>query len=44
MSTLRVNNIQNEAGGDLINAKGMANAWVNFNGTGTVNISATVHS
>lgn len=38
MSTLRVNNIQDALGGDLITAKGMARAWVNFNGTGTVAI------
>lgn len=38
MSTLRVNAIQNSTGGDLINARGMAAAWVNFNGTGTVSI------
>lgn len=38
MSTLRVDAIQNRSGGDLINAKGMARAWVNFDGTGTVAI------
>lgn len=38
MSTLRVNAIQDATGGDLITAKGMARAWVNFNGTGTVAI------
>ena len=38
MSTLRVNAIQNATGGDLITAKGMARAWVNFDGTGTVAI------
>lgn len=38
MSTLRVDSIQNRAGGDLITAKGMARAWVSFNGTGTVAI------
>lgn len=38
MSTLRVDAIQNRTGGDLITAKGMARAWVNFNGTGTVAI------
>lgn len=35
MSTLRVNAIQNSTGGDLINSRGIARAWVNFNGTGT---------
>ena len=40
MSTLRVDAIQNRTGGDLINAKGMARAWVNFNGTGTVAIAS----
>lgn len=38
MSTLRVDTIQNRTGGDLITAKGMAKAWVNFDGTGTVAI------
>ena len=38
MSTLRVDTLQNRSGGDLITAKGMARAWVNFNGTGTVAI------
>jgi hypothetical protein len=38
VSTLRVDSIQNRTGGDLITAKGMARAWVNFNGTGTVSI------
>lgn len=43
MSTLRVDSIQNSTGGDLITAKGMARAWVNFNGTGTVAIR-TAHN
>lgn len=38
MSTLRVDAIENRTGGDLITAKGMARAWVNFNGQGTVAI------
>lgn len=38
MSTLRVDAIQNRTGGDLVTAKGMARAWVNFNGQGTVAI------
>jgi hypothetical protein len=38
LSTLRVDAIQNRTGGDLVNAKGMARAWVNFNGSGTVAI------
>lgn len=38
MSTLRVDAIQNRTGGDLITAKGVARAWVNFNGTGTAAI------
>lgn len=41
MSTLRVDNILNKDGGDLITAKGMARAWVNFNGTGTVAIRSS---
>lgn len=43
MSTLRVDAIQNSTGGDLITAKGMARAWVNFNGTGTVAIRASLN-
>jgi uncharacterized protein (AIM24 family) len=38
LSTLRVDAIQNRTGGDLVTAKGMARAWVNFNGSGTVAI------
>lgn len=41
MSTLRVDAIQNKDGGDLINAKGIARAWVNFNGTGTVSVRSS---
>jgi hypothetical protein len=41
VSTLRVDALQNRSGGDLVNAKGMARAWVNFNGTGTVAIRAS---
>lgn len=41
MSTLRVDNILNKDGGELITAKGMARAWVNFNGTGTVAIRSS---
>lgn len=41
MSTLRVDAIQNRTGGDLITAKGIARAWVNFNGTNTVAIRAS---
>jgi hypothetical protein len=41
VSTLRVDAIQNKDGGDLITAKGMARAWVNFNGQGTVAIRAS---
>lgn len=43
MSTLRVDAIQDRTGGDLITAKGIARAWVNFNGTGTVAIR-TAHN
>jgi hypothetical protein len=38
MSTLRVDTIENSAGGSAINVPGAAKAWVNFNGTGTVAI------
>jgi hypothetical protein len=41
VSTLRVDAIQNRTGGDLITAKGMARAWVNFNGQGTVAIRSS---
>jgi len=38
VSLLRVNAIQNATGGDILSAKSVASAWVNFNGTGTVAI------
>jgi hypothetical protein len=38
MSTLRVNTIQNVAGTGTPAIDGVAKAWVNFNGTGTVAI------
>lgn len=38
MSTLRVNTIQDASGGDIVNSRGIAKAWVNFNGQGTVAI------
>ena len=41
MSTLRVDAIKNSTGDDLITAKGVARAWVNFNGTGTVAIRSS---
>ena len=40
MSTLRVNTIQNQAGTGQPSISGLAQAWVNFNGTGTVAIRA----
>ena len=40
MSTLRVNTIQNQPGTGAPNIDGLAKAWVNFNGTGTVAIRA----
>lgn len=40
MSTLRVNTIQNAAGTGQPSISGLAQAWVNFNGTGTVAIRA----
>lgn len=43
MSTLRVDSIQNRTGGDLLNSAGIAKAWVNFNGTGTVAIRASLN-
>lgn len=41
MSTLRVNTIQNAAGSGTPSIDGLAKAWVNFNGTGTVAIRAS---
>lgn len=40
MSTLRVNTIQDTAGSGSPAINGLARAWVNFNGTGTVAIRA----
>jgi hypothetical protein len=40
VSTLRVNTIQDASGGDIVNSRGIAKAWVNFNGSGTVAIRA----
>ena len=36
MSTIRVDNFGPSAGGTTYSARGIAKAWVNFNGTGTV--------
>lgn len=41
MSTLRVNTIQNSGGTGSPEINGLARAWVNFNGTGTVAIRAS---
>jgi hypothetical protein len=41
MSTLRVNTIQDAAGTGTPSISGLAKAWVNFNGTGTVAIRAS---
>lgn len=43
MSTLRVNTIQDASGGDIVNSRGIAKAWVNFNGTGTVAIRSAMN-
>lgn len=44
MSTLRVNNITDTAGGSSsLSVPGAAEAWVNFNGTGTVAIRAALN-
>ncbi len=40
MSTLRVNTIQDSTGSSTPAINGLARAWVNFNGTGTVAIRA----
>lgn len=41
MSTLRVNTIQDATGSGTPSINGLAKAWVNFNGTGTVAIRAS---
>jgi hypothetical protein len=41
MSTLRVNTIQDSTGSGTPTINGLARAWVNFNGTGTVAIRAS---
>jgi hypothetical protein len=41
MSTLRVNTIQNSGGTGSPEINGLARAWVNFNGEGTVAIRAS---
>lgn len=42
MSTLRVNNITDTSGGSSsLSVPGAAEAWVNFNGTGTIAIRAS---
>ena len=44
MSTLRVNNISDASGGSSnLNIPGTAKAWVNFDGTGTVAIRASLN-
>jgi hypothetical protein len=43
MSTLRVNTIQDSAGSGSPAINGLAKAWVNFNGTGTVAIRASLN-
>jgi hypothetical protein len=36
LSTLRIDNFGPSAGGTTYSARGIAKAWVNFNGTGTI--------
>jgi hypothetical protein len=36
MSTIRVDNFGPSSGGTTYSARGIAKAWVNFNGTGTI--------
>lgn len=43
MSTLRVNTIQDSTGSSSPAINGLARAWVNFNGTGTVAIRASLN-
>lgn len=43
MSTLRVNTIQDSTGSSSPAINGLAKAWVNFNGTGTVAIRAALN-
>jgi hypothetical protein len=45
VSTLRVNNITDASGGSsALSVPGAAKAWVNFNGTGTVAIRASLNT
>jgi len=45
VSTLRVNNITDTSGGSSsLSVPGAAKAWVNFNGTGTVAIRASLNT
>ena len=43
MSTIRVDNFGPSAGGTTYSARGIAKAWVNFNGTGTVAIKGSTN-
>jgi hypothetical protein len=43
LSLLRVNQIQDASGGNNISVPGVSKAWVNFNGTGTVAIRASLN-
>ena len=44
MSTIRVDNFGPSAGGTTYSARGIAKAWVNFNGTGTVSIRNSLNT
>ena len=43
MSLIRVDNFGPSAGGTTYSARGVAKAWVNFNGTGTVAVRDSVN-
>ena len=43
MSTIRVDNFGPSAGGTTYSARGIAKAWVNFNGTGTAAINDSLN-
>jgi hypothetical protein len=43
MSTIRVDNFGPSAGGTTYSARGIAKAWVNFNGTGTAAIQDSLN-
>ena len=43
MSTIRVDNFGPSAGGTTYSARGIAKAWVTFNGTGTISVNDSLN-